>query len=218
MSTELNEAAILERYAIESLSGADFDDADLSGANLEGADLSDADLSGADLSGADLTGADLSGAKLNHADLRDAELKGANLIGADLDKADLGGANLSGADLRDADLSGVRLYGANLDWVQGLSSKQEEMRIAKRVLAILECTQGSVSMSKWHTCATVHCLAGWICMDDEYPGKKASRLCPTLAQYFYQLTATHEEMVQVLQRVASGEESVWNKVNGEVEK
>ena len=81
--------AILKKYGLDCLLGAD----------LRGADLSYADLSYADLRGADLFRADLRGANLRGACLCDANLYGACLLGADLRGADLRGADLRGANL-----------------------------------------------------------------------------------------------------------------------
>ena len=69
-----NIEAILKKYGLNCLRGAD-----LCGADLYGADLCGADLYGADLCGADLRGADLCGADLYGADLYGADLRGANL-------------------------------------------------------------------------------------------------------------------------------------------
>ena len=114
-----NIEAILKKYGLNCLSGADLSGADLRGANLCDANLRDANLYGADLRGADLSGADLRGANLCDANLRGANLSDANLRGADLSDANLRGANLSdanlyGADLYGADLRGADLRGANL--------------------------------------------------------------------------------------------------------
>ena len=73
------------------------------------ADLHGADLSSADLYGADLRRADLSGANLRCADLYDANLSGANLYGADLRYANLRYADLYGANLYDANLNDAKL-------------------------------------------------------------------------------------------------------------
>ena len=89
-----NIEAILKKYGLNCLRGADLRGADLRGADLRGADLCHADLRGADLCHADLRGADLRDANLRHANLRHANLRGADLRYADL----------YDADLRDADL------------------------------------------------------------------------------------------------------------------
>ena len=104
-----NIEAILKKYGLNCLRGADLRGADLRGADLRGADLRDADLRGADLCHADLRDADLLGADLRdanlcHADLRGADLRDANLRHANLRGADLRYADLYDADLRDADL------------------------------------------------------------------------------------------------------------------
>ena len=106
--------------------------ADLSGANLRCADLSGAVLRGADLSGADLRGADLSG-------------------------ADLSGANLRGANLRGADLSGANLSGAKAAVFAEISKTEMKAAICAQVCA----TPEKLEMDSWHTCDTIHCIAGW---------------------------------------------------------
>ena len=99
-----NIEAILKKYGLNCLRGAN-----LRHANLLGADLRHANLLGADLRYAELCGADLRGADLCGADLFCADLRGADLCGACLCDANLYGANLLGADLRYAELCGANL-------------------------------------------------------------------------------------------------------------
>ena len=99
-----NIEAILKKYGLNCLRGAN-----LRHVNLLGADLRHANLLGADLRYAELCGADLRGADLCGADLFCADLRGANLYGACLCDANLYGACLLGADLRGADLCGANL-------------------------------------------------------------------------------------------------------------
>ena len=99
-----NIEAILKKYGLNCLRGAN-----LRHANLLGADLRHANLLGADLRYAELCGADLCGADLCGADLWSADLRGANLYGACLCDANLYGACLLGADLRYAELCGANL-------------------------------------------------------------------------------------------------------------
>ena len=113
-------------------------------------DLSGAKLSMAALRGAALSGADLSGAKLSRADLRGADLSGAALRRAKLSMADLRGADLFGADLSGAALSGAKL-----------SMTIEKTQIRSAICVRVCATPENLNMKKWHTCNTVHCLAGW---------------------------------------------------------
>ena len=99
-----NIEAILKKYGLNCLRGAN-----LRHVNLLGADLRHACLLGADLRYAELCGADLRGADLCGADLFCADLRGANLYGACLCDANLYGACLLGADLRYAELCGANL-------------------------------------------------------------------------------------------------------------
>ncbi len=149
------------RFAIRDavFAGAVFAGADLTGADLTGAVFAGADLTGADFTGAVLrdavfAGADLRGAVFAGAVLTGAVLTGADLTGADLTGAVLTGAVLTGADLRAADLTGAVLTGAVLTGVPIVQN------IDARILDAVE-TVGDLDMSKWHTCATTHCRAGW---------------------------------------------------------
>ena len=90
-----NIEAILKKYGLNCLRGADLRHANLLGADLRYAELCGADLRGADLCGADLFCADLRGANLYGACLRGADLRHACLLDADLRYAELCGANLS---------------------------------------------------------------------------------------------------------------------------
>jgi uncharacterized protein YjbI with pentapeptide repeats len=192
------------------LRSADLSVTNLSGASLCNANLSRADLNNSDLSEANLSGADLNNSDLHSADLRSADLSYANLTGTDLRSADLSGADLSGADLRGADLSGADLSGVNLLGTIGLGSKDQEIKFAKDLLDLLEVTPKALNMDYWHSsnfeCETTHDLAGFYAPDSEFPGAEASRALPTLARYFY---ASNDEVIEALERVASGEESVF---------
>ena len=84
-----NIEAILKKYGLNCLRGADLRHADLRDADLRDADLRDADLRDADLRHANLRHANLRGADLRYADLYDADLRYADLYDADLRDADL---------------------------------------------------------------------------------------------------------------------------------
>jgi uncharacterized protein YjbI with pentapeptide repeats len=121
-----------------------------------------ANLSGANLRGANLRGANLSDANLSDANLRGANLRGANLRGANLSGANLSGANLRGADLRGADLRGADLRGADLRGAYSLPQILVVDGFVQQVAERVQQTGCSIDMATWHTCNTVHCLAGWI--------------------------------------------------------
>ena len=104
-----NIEAILKKYGLNCLRGADLSGADLRVADLRGADLCHADLRDADLLGADLCHANLCHADLLGADLRDANLRHANLRGADLRYADLYDADLRDADLPELTIAKTRI-------------------------------------------------------------------------------------------------------------
>jgi hypothetical protein len=92
-------------------------------------------------------------ANLARANLARANLAGANLAGADLAGADLAGANLAGADLAGANLAGA-----------DLAADPRVPRISNihRTVYAAASASGALNMSRWHTCETTHCRAGWI--------------------------------------------------------
>ena len=138
---------VLHEIESESLSAANLRGANLRRADLRGADLGEADLRGANLSEADLVGANLREANLVEANLVEADLRGADLRRADLREAELRGANLSGANLRGADLPAL---------------KQIEKAGIRAAICEKVCeSHDTLEMSRWHTCETVHCIAGW---------------------------------------------------------
>ena len=159
--------AIIINVPGETLRGADLGGADLRVADLGGADLGGANLSGADLRGADLrdvnlSGADLGGANLGGANLSGANLRGANLSVADLRGADLRDVNLSGADLRDVNLSDVNLSDVNLsDAIFPPLAEIQKISIRSMICNRVCDNPDALNMESWHTCDTVHCIAGW---------------------------------------------------------
>jgi len=85
----------------------------------------------------------------------------ANLSGAYLRRANLRRANLSGANLHRANLREADLRGANLD----IPFTPDPDLIQKVAVAALQDANGKtphLKMDVWHTCETVHCIAGWI--------------------------------------------------------
>jgi hypothetical protein len=119
-------------------------------ANLRGANLQEANLRGANLRGANLRGATLQEADLRGATLQEANLRAANLRGANLQEADLRGADLRAANLRGADLRGA----------EEIPAVPRVVDLDRKILKALS-EGGALDMNRWHTCDTVHCIAGW---------------------------------------------------------
>jgi uncharacterized protein YjbI with pentapeptide repeats len=170
---------------------ADFGDAELANANLTDADLAMAFFSGANLEDADLSDADLAGACLVDANFIGANLTGVCLFGADLCYEDLDGANISDKDLDDgtniAD-DGVNLAGNETapapvreslthdQWKAQRPKNRHEAMLRYRtrypevpvvedldtkVLQAINAPRQALDMSRWHSCDTMHCRAGW---------------------------------------------------------
>ena len=154
------------------------------GANLVGAYLVDANLADAYLAGANLVDANLVDAYLAGANLVRANLVGANLADANLVDAYLAGANLVGANLADARNVPSDLQRQDAPppepWRQRTHEERRQRRIARaeryrqrhpdvpvvadidtRILTIVEANPSALNMSRWHTCETTHCRAGW---------------------------------------------------------
>jgi hypothetical protein len=121
-------------------------------------DFSFQNLSGANFSDANLQHADFMGADLQRADFMDANLESADLESADLQRAYLVEANLQHADMRRANLQHAYLRGANLDGAL-IDYQIEEGLLLKVAQHALQ--DGALDMSRWHTCDTTHCIAGW---------------------------------------------------------
>ncbi len=201
-----------------NLTGTDLSDANLkevsgfgatfTGSCLENADLSEGQLNTADFQGASLVGARLIYISLKESNLAEANLQNANLNFAFLQKANLTSADLRGADLSNVELSGACLTGAKLEGAIGLGTKKGEIEFAKKLLAIFKSRKGYLEMDNWHgeNCKTTHCLAGWAFPNETFPGAQASRMYPTLAQFFFK---SNEEAMDALRAVASGELSVF---------
>ena len=138
-------------------------------------------------------------------DFRNCNFSFCSLI-VDFLESDFRDCNFRGADFTEANLTGSNLKSSDLTGVTGLGSKEDEINFANWLLALLKEDDERLTMYAWH-CRTGHCLAGWRCLDEQEPSKKASTMIPTLAAYFLEVK---EEAIDGLQRVASGEESIWN--------
>lgn len=87
----------------------------------------------------------------------EAVKQGANLTGANLSDADLSRANLTGANLTRADLSDADLSDADLPVLEQI----EKMQIRAAICAQVCIAPEKLDMQHWHSCDTVHCIAGW---------------------------------------------------------
>ena len=113
--------------------------------------------------------------------------------------------------LAEANLQGANLVGANLDGAKGFATKEEEMAKVKEMLKAIKACKSRIKMDAWHICETIHCLAGWCLPEIPLPAGAATMLIPTVAKYFYRTELTHEAAIGILERVASGEESIYNE-------
>jgi len=147
--------------------------ANLADANLAGANLADANLADANLADANLAGAYLAGANLAGANLADAYLADANLADAYLADANLSGANLAGArhipdGIEKTDppepYKPARTAADFMARAERFRKRNPEVPVVEALdLKILDAVTsgGALDMSKWHSCATTHCRAGW---------------------------------------------------------
>ena len=94
--------------------------------------------------------------------IREAVVKNyANLRAANLSDADLSAANLRAADLRDADLSAANLSDANLRDVKNLRYIVPVIENIHQTIYEAASQPDALGMSRWHSCSTTHCRAGW---------------------------------------------------------
>lgn len=70
-------------------------------------------------------------------------------------------ADLRFANLRDANLFGVDLTGARLSGADLTLSAPVVPRLASAILDAIGPAGEHLDMGWWHTCETVHCVAGW---------------------------------------------------------
>jgi hypothetical protein len=215
ITTKELEAANLSE---KQLDRADLSNANLCKANLTHSTLRHANLSGANLKEANLLYTILFRANLENSSLMDANLQytrlvevnltNANLCSCNLLAANLRSANLTNANLHLVDLSGADLTGAILAGVIGLADKSSEVSLAKKLLDIFDRGEGSLDQASWDKSSYrfSRSLTSWICPDLIFPGPKASRMCPTLAKFFF---SPNEEVMDALRLVAAGELSVF---------
>jgi hypothetical protein len=158
----------------------------------------------------DLSELDLIYLNLSYKDFSNTDLHGTDFTNSRLSSCDFTNADLTGANFTGADISGADLTGAKLTFVIGLATKAQEMAEAQRILQLLQQPENKLIMDEWHTCSTAHCLAGWSCPENYDPSTEAGRKMPTLTKYFFE--HNNEEAFDALVRVASGEESIWNRM------
>ncbi len=120
-----------------------------------------------------------------------------NLCNADLCNADLRNADLRGADLRDAYLGGAYLRDANLGEI--LDDVPLVENIDAAILIAVEQSQKlgktGLDMSKWHTCESTHCRAGWaITLAGEQGRKLEDQYGPAVAGSLIYLRAGAERI------------------------
>lgn len=92
-----------------------------------------------------------------------------------LSGVDLNGANLNGANLNGADLGGANLRSA-INLPEIISIPGLFISINNKLN-----TGGILEMRNWHTCATTHCIAGWVVTIAGEAGRVAENLLGTSA-------------------------------------
>lgn len=190
----------------QNASNSQLDYKQLQGKDFKGFNFMYSSFVAADVSNSNFENTYLFEVRFEEANLSNAVLKNANAQFADFRNASLLGADLSGADLTGVDLSGADLTDANLHGAIGLGDRYGERYFAIALLEILHTGKGLLNMRNWHTCATTHCLAGWAFPELEHPSRKASRMYPTLAKFFF---STEKEAVKALELVGAGKLSVF---------
>jgi len=113
---------------------------------VEEAILQKVSLQHSELVGVDFTGANLAGGDFRGSDLYISEFDCANCTGTDFT-----GANLDRTSFDQANLTDTKI---DFQIEEGLLAK-----VAQHALA----NDKALDMDDWHTCDTVHCIAGWAC-------------------------------------------------------
>lgn len=113
-------------------------------------------IKGVDLSKIDLKGADLQGMQFHEVDLRGADLRETDLRLATFRCCDLRGANFDGSRINFA-----RFYRSLLLGATGLPIAADCERRLRDIAKLVLAGKAELSMCKWHSCNTVHCVAGW---------------------------------------------------------
>ncbi len=114
---------------------------------------------------------DLRGADFSYADLRSTffqrgtDFEGASFKNAHLVRTHFSGSKLVGANFIGAKLVATKFYGADLTGAIFVPGEVPvvpdlDLEIYERTLAP-PGEIGPLDMSTWHSCDTVHCLAGW---------------------------------------------------------
>lgn len=80
-------------------------------------------------------------------------------------------ANLYGADLSDANLRGASLSGASLGGAIGLPIAADAPARLRAVAIAALADADALEMDTWHTCETMHCIAGWAIYQAGEPGR-----------------------------------------------
>lgn len=118
------------------------------------------DFRGVDLSYCDFYGCDFFGVNLRGADLTGTQFKNCRVTGMDIT-----GANLCGLCFGSVSETGKKVF-CFPEGVVGLPDAPvvpalEEQIYQRIVRAREEGKECPLLMEQWHTCKTVHCLAGW---------------------------------------------------------
>lgn len=141
--------------------------ANLSEVDLQGVDFRRLGFENINLEHACLRGANLRHSYLKEINLKNADLRNVKLLGANLENSDLRHSCLKGSNLVDANLKGVDLMGADLRDVVATTITPDNLGLehdSELIMKVAEAAlkdSASLDMSRWHTCETSHCLAGW---------------------------------------------------------
>ena len=147
---------------------------------------------------------------LNFANLNRASLDGARLNGASLNRAILDGASLNRASLNRASL-----YDAKLPSIAKIDNLFTQIHDRIKDGCDLE-------MDSWHTCETVHCIAGWAVVLAGDAGRVAESMiytsaagaliinesCPYLNGKVPDFTSSNEEGMRFIEECAAKEREI----------
>ena len=94
-----------------------------------------------------------------------------------------------------------KFYNSEFNHCIGVKSHEDQINKAKEIYNIVKGSPDKLNMEAWHTCETVHCIAGWCYPKVEEPAQIASQSYPFLSQYFYK---DNEDGMKALKELASG--------------
>ena len=130
-----------------------------------------------------------------------SEFFNSEFFNSEFDSSEFNDSEFFNSKFNGSRFNNSKFYNSKFNGCIGVKSHDEQINKAKEIYSIVKDSPDKLNMYTWHTCETIHCIAGWCYPDIKSPEQIASQNYPFLSQYFYK---NNEDGMKALKELASG--------------